>query len=292
MSLEIKDSGFGSKFISFMKYFPVILFLLISSRSYSQDSTDSSKSGYTLFEPTPKDLMRKFETDRPDYTESAITVDAGHFQFETDLFKTERTNIDGIKTINNYYNAANLKLGITNTLDIQFVISTFSTSAIKQAGNFEKESSGLGSLTIRAKQNLWGNDKGKTAFAILPFVNVPVMPGDKFSGGIVFPLAISLANGWELGTQIETDLINNEPGNGYHIDFLVSATTSHSISKRFDFFIEGVALRNNGLRVYEYFLDAGLIYNLAKNINFDAGFYYGIKNISSKTYFVGMSFRI
>ncbi|MEO8821382.1 MAG: hypothetical protein ABI267_05890 [Ginsengibacter sp.] len=45
---------------------------------------DSSKSGYTIFNPTPKKLMRDFETDRPDVTESAYTVDAGHFQLETD----------------------------------------------------------------------------------------------------------------------------------------------------------------------------------------------------------------
>lgn len=43
--------------------------------------------------------MRDFETGRPDVTESAYTVDAAHFQLETDLFKTERSNIDGIKTI-------------------------------------------------------------------------------------------------------------------------------------------------------------------------------------------------
>lgn len=94
--------------------------------------------------------MSGFVTDRPDAAESPITVDAGHFQFETDLFKTEKTNIGGIKTINNYYNAANIKLGINNTLDFQFVICTFSTSTIKQAGSIEK-GSGFGSLTMRVK---------------------------------------------------------------------------------------------------------------------------------------------
>lgn len=133
---------------------------------------------------------------------------------------------------------------------------------------------------------------GKSAFAILPFVNIPVMAPDKFSGGIVFPLVITLANGWELGTQIETDLINNQAGDNYHLDFLVSVTSSHSISGKLDIFIEGVALRNNDIKAYEYFLNAGLVYNLAENINLDTGVYYGIKYISSKTYFVGLSFRI
>lgn len=67
--------------------------------------------------------MRGFETDRPDVTESAYTVDVGHFQIETDLFKTERYNIDQVKTINNYINTANLKLGITNSTDFQVMNS-------------------------------------------------------------------------------------------------------------------------------------------------------------------------
>ena len=36
------------------------------------------KSGYTLFQPVPRELMREMSTDRPDQTESAYTVDAGH----------------------------------------------------------------------------------------------------------------------------------------------------------------------------------------------------------------------
>ena len=108
-----------------MRYACIILFLFISFKSYSQDSL-VSKSGYTVFHPTPKKLMRDFVTDRPDATESPVTVDAGHFQFETDLVKTERYNIDGIKSINNSFNSVNLKLGITNSLDLQFVIGTYS----------------------------------------------------------------------------------------------------------------------------------------------------------------------
>ncbi len=42
------------------------------------------KSTYTIFNPTPPALMREFNTDRPDKTESPYTVDAGHFQTETD----------------------------------------------------------------------------------------------------------------------------------------------------------------------------------------------------------------
>ncbi len=274
-----------------MKYFTLFLFLFISFKSYSQLSADSSKSGYNLFHPTPKNLMRNFETDRPDATEAPISLDAGHFQFETDLFKIERTHIGGIKKTNTFYNAANVKLGITNSLDLQIVAETFTSTAIKQSGSIVKES-GFGALTIRAKQNLWGNDGGKSAFGILPFINIPVHSSDKISGGIVFPFAISFSNGWDLGAQLETDFVNNQTGKDHHVDFLVSATTSHSLTKNLDFFIEGAALRNKEIKTFEYFVDGGLVYSLANNLNIDTGVYYGIKTISSKTFFIGLSFRI
>jgi hypothetical protein len=43
------------------------------------------KSQFHLFHPTPDALLREMATDRPDKTESAYTVDAGHFQVEMDL---------------------------------------------------------------------------------------------------------------------------------------------------------------------------------------------------------------
>ena len=53
------------------------------------------KSQYTLFNPTPRDLMRELSADRPDKTESAFTVDAGHFQIEADIlsYSYDRHNL-------------------------------------------------------------------------------------------------------------------------------------------------------------------------------------------------------
>ena len=44
------------------------------------------KSQYTLFNPTPADQMRSFNTDRPTKSNVPYTVDAGHFQYEGDVF--------------------------------------------------------------------------------------------------------------------------------------------------------------------------------------------------------------
>lgn len=274
-----------------MKIILIIFLSVVTSFGQAQSSHESSKLKYHLFNPTPKNLMRAFETDRPDATESSYTVDAGHFQLETDLIKTERYNENGIHIINNYFNNINLKLGITNSLDFQVVVATLNSSKIKE-GNTSAKQSGFGGVTLRAKQNLWGNDNGKTALAILPYINIPNSSSEKVSGGIVFPFAMSLANGWDFGAQIETIITKDQSGNNYHFNYLASATTSHSICKNLDFFVEGVASRDNENKVYEYFIDAGPVFSITKNLNIDCGIYYGIKRISSKTYFIGMSLRL
>lgn len=274
-----------------MKYFTLFFFLFISYKSYSQQSADSSKSGYNLFHPTPESLMRGFETDRPDVTESAYTVDAGHFQLETDLFKTERYNFQHVKTINNYINTANLKLGITNSTDFQIVIATLNKSKIFTGNSVYKQKE-FGGFTFRIKQNLWGNDFGKTAFSILPFVSVPVTPGSKVSGGIVFPFAWQLAGRWDFGAQIETGISPNQKGHKYHSDFLASATTAYLFCKNLDFFVESVVTRDNETKTFDYYINGGPTFAIAKNVNLDCGIYYGLKRISSKTYFIGLSFRI
>ena len=52
------------------------------------------KRAYTLFKPVPKVLMRSLSTDRPDATESAYSVDAGHFQVETDVLRLGRSRFE------------------------------------------------------------------------------------------------------------------------------------------------------------------------------------------------------
>ncbi len=246
---------------------------------------------HNIFNPTPKDSLRELATDRPDVTESAYTVDAGHFQFETDLFKSEQSKIDGVKEIDNYYNVANCKIGLTNTLDLQLVISTFSTEKNISGGNILKQS-GFGGLTIRAKQNLWGDDRGKTALCNFTFYRCSYRSISKDHRWHCFSPGNFSFHSWEMGVQFETDLAALPNADSYHFNYLASATASHSLFKSLDFFSEIVLTRNNDIGFYEYFLNGGLIYSVSKNMNVDSGVYYGMKKNSSKTFFLGLSFRM
>lgn len=267
------------------------LIILISNLAFSQSQIDSSKKNYHIFNPTPKNLMRDFETDRPDITESAYSVDAGHFQFETDLFRTEKSKTNGITTILNAYNLINLKIGLNNSMDLQAVVSSFETENIKSE-NLAHKSSGFGDITLRLKKNLWGNDGGKTALAVMPYVTIPNANSTaKVSGGIIFPFALSLPNEWGFGAQIQTDVLENQNNTNYHFRFLTSATLSHALFNKCNFFIESYFTRDSDVDLSEYFANGGIIYDLTKNLKIDAGFNYGIKQESSKVYFIGLSFR-
>src|SRR5688500_5011937 len=68
------------------------------------------KSHYTLFDPTPRELMREFSTDRPDVTESPYTVDAGHFQVEMSLVEYTLDDDGGAELDEFVVAPANLKV--------------------------------------------------------------------------------------------------------------------------------------------------------------------------------------
>src|SRR5678809_1276965 len=86
------------------------------------------KSAFNLFNPVPENLMRELAPDRPDQTESPYTVDAGHFQLEMDLVSYthdhDRSGGGDVRTDAWSVAPLNLKLGLLNQVDIQFLLDT------------------------------------------------------------------------------------------------------------------------------------------------------------------------
>ncbi len=160
------------------------------------------KSDYNLFNPTPVTLMRELSPDRPDKTESPYTVDTGHFQLEMDFANYTGDDTDGVHT--EAWNVApvNLKVGVLNNVDVQFVLDDYLyvRTADHVAGTTTTQS-GFGDFTTRVKINLWGDDGGDTAFGVMPFAKFPTntdhLGNDAVEGGVIFPLAVKFR---EIGT--------------------------------------------------------------------------------------------
>src|SRR5271167_1352768 len=98
------------------------------------DDAAPDKSGYTLFNPTPDADLRSFNTDRPPKANSPYTVDAGHFQYETDIAVFGYGNTGGVVTHDWTVVDPTLKLGLTNTIDAELQITPYESVATTSAG--------------------------------------------------------------------------------------------------------------------------------------------------------------
>lgn len=215
----------------------------------AQGETTADKSHYNLFHPTPRDQMRELSTDRPDQTESPFTVDAGHFQVEMDLvgavFDRNRSGGGDLRTTG-WGTSINLKAGLLNNVDIQFVIDPYVYSRVENLVQDTAETaSGFGEFQTRLKINFWGNDGGKTAFAMMPFVKWPLpassLRNGKTEGGVIFPLAVELPGGWGMGAQTEFDFVAADDG-GYDTEYFNTITFGHDIAGALGGYVEFAAL--------------------------------------------------
>jgi Putative MetA-pathway of phenol degradation len=255
------------------------------------------KSQYNLFNPTPPRLWRDFSTGRPDKTENPFTIDAGRFSMEADLFvytqSIDRSNDTFTESFN--YIIPTFKIGLTNNIDLQVVPELFNTVRTKVGTQPSQTISGYGDTTVRLKVNLWGNDGGKTAFGIVPFIKFPTsqngIGNSSIEGGIIFPFAISLSEQWDLGLQTEFDLNRNNSDTGYDIGFVNSLSLGYKISDRWSTYFEFYT--NTGAeRGFAATFDTGIKYLLTENIQLDAGVNVGLTEAADSFQpFVGMSIR-
>lgn len=266
----------------------------------SENKNTNNKSNYTLFDPIPEELMREMSTDRPDTTESPYTVDAGHFQLEMSFIDYEYNNDTGIKT--NTINIAplNLKIGLLNNVDIQFIFTPEQYVGTK-AGNEHKTSiHGFGDDTqIRLKTNIWGNDGGETAFALMPFIKFPTgtkdLSNNHVEGGLILPLAVSLPGNWDMGLMAETDFVYYDETTSYGVDFVHTLTVGHDIPviENLGGYLEYVGIQPDKSGIaYQGILSTGLTYAVTGNIQLDCGGTYGLtKDTDDFRLFMGISIR-
>ncbi len=272
--------------------------LLVTSAA----AAERNKSQYSLVNPTPRELMRDLSTDRPDKTESAYTVDAGRFQIESDLlsYSSDHDTADGADTQVDAWSVAavNVKAGLLNWMDLQLVLDTYNHVTTDDRLTSQKVTqSGLGDLTTRLKMNVWGNDGGKTALAVMPFVKIPTnqddLGNDDVEGGIIIPLAIELPAGWGLGLMTEVDFVRNRADDGYSTDFVNTVTFSHDIVGNLGGYVELFTLISSESNTdWIGTFDMGLTYGLTDDIQLDAGINIGITE-SAEDYnpFLGLSWR-
>ncbi len=255
----------------------------------------ADKWRYHLFNPVPVALMREMSTDRPDATESPYTVDAGHFQLEASFFDYSRDQDAGASARSWTFGSLNLKAGLWNNVDMQIVLDSYTAERVTEDGH-RATVAGFGDVQARLKINLWGNDEGKTALALMPFVKIPTstaLSNGRWEGGVIVPFAFEIMEGVDAGVMVEADFVYDEGRGGYETQWVHTATLGFGLTEKLGAFIEyrGVTSPESGFAYLAAF-NTGVTFDVTDNLRLDAGVRLGL-NDAAEDYgvFTGFSLR-
>jgi hypothetical protein len=269
-----------------------------------QARREVDKSRYTIFDPTPPQYLREFETDRPDITESPFTIDAGHVQTETDIvnYRKSRPDENGAVKETILFGSTNVRVGVTNNAEVDFLLQPFNAVRTRAAG--ESNSSwraGPDVFEARAKFNIYGNDSfekpGATAVALLPFVDLPTVNNGvgqtAVEGGLIVPFAIKLTEKIDLSLMTEFDWRKNEDDRNYHVEYVNTASLSYEFTKVVSSYVElATTFGNESPFGPVIVFGTGLTFKVKHDLQFDVGMNVGLSRAADRLNpFFGMSKR-
>ncbi len=258
----------------------------------------SESSGYTLFNPTPDQQMRPFSTDRPGKTHSPLTVDAGHFQEEGDIWNYLWTegSIDDLKTRAYTLINPNLKLGLTNCSEFDIFLPTHNTLEVKGNGATLR-AAGFGDILVGGKINFFGNNGGDQALGAIGFIKVPTAAAGLGNGypeyTLNMPFSTTLPKDFSLTLEPAFGVLRNLSNTGYLRDYqflinlnrpVIGKMVIAAIELALDFPGDGIGPRHT--------LDPSLQWLVTPNLQLDAGVYIGLTRAAPDwNPYVGISFR-
>lgn len=271
----------------------------------SSNPADSlaDKSIYTLFNPTPDNLLREFETDRPDATDGPRTTDAGRFQIETGIFEYVRdrhnTDFSNIRTETFTWGDTELRIGLTNSIELDLIIPFYTAQREKDllSGRSDRIS-GIGDLIVGTKINLWGNDiKEASAGGLQLQLKTPTASRGLGNGKVetsgVFLFGMPLPAGFDLSLNSGVGVNVNDSGHGYHADLINSISIGHAIAGPLSAFAEFYTQFDPGhTGLWIGTADFGIMWQVRDNLQFDAGMNIGVSRAADdlETFF-GVSYR-
>jgi hypothetical protein len=284
----------------------IALALNISAASARADSDDAStapaateppdKSQYTLFDPVPTDQLREFETDRPDKTDSPITIDAGHLQIETGIVDyidaQDRYEGDNGRDQELDFGQVEFRLGILNNLELQTEVDLLDTDQQQDfIADQSSRQTGFGDTTLGAKLNFWGNDSihdWDTAFGLIAQFKIPTARQDLGNGYpeafFGFPVQINLPDRFGLGVETIASWERNSDNTAYVAGWQNMASLDRVIFDQYDVYLEYWMHTSTERHLeFQQTVDVGVTYPLNNCVILDTGLNFGL-NKASETF--------
>jgi hypothetical protein len=184
-----------------------------------------------------------------------------------------------------------------NNVDVQLVLETYNYVRVNDhmTGTVEKKS-GFGDTTLRVKVNAWGNDRGSTALAVMPFVRFPSnqdgLGGNSVQGGLIIPFGVSLPHGWDLGFTSVFAFVREDTHDNFDTLFANSITVGHELWGNLAAYVEFYSEVTAPASPWVGTVDFGFTYELTANLQLDAGVNIGVTDPADDVNpFVGMTWR-
>jgi hypothetical protein len=258
----------------------------------------ADKSQYTLFNPTPIDLRRAYNTDRPSKTDSPFTIDAGVFQIESDVVNCTLDYEKGVRVRTWIIGNTNFKLGLTNWMDLQ-VFPQFYVNTRTSGPAFGKpiEHDGFGDTTVRLKINFLGNDGGKLVIGFVSSLKIPTNTGDTgnhvWEPGFGLPVNYSLPWGFTFFAQTRIDILDQSGSSNMRVQWQNPVGLSHTIIGNLSGYVEFYdAVSTGHNQPWIGTLDTGLIYQVTPNFSVDVNSFFGLtRSAPDYNVFTGFGYR-
>lgn len=245
---------------------------------------------YSLFNPVPPDKLRDFDPERPNFEAGPITVDAGHFQYEGDFFFYDyfKDANQRIRTV--FGPVPSLKLGVTQSLEVELSLAPFvSIEAEDTRAGASKTLQGVSDLYFSVKYNLWGNDGGPSAAAIIPYIKIPTakdgIGNGATEGGLILPVRFNLPQDISIDVSTEVDFYKNEFSEGYHLNYDNSIGITLPIARNLytTYEIDSEVDVDPSSRVYNLLsFDVAFAWILIPNLQLDTGVDFGLTSDTPK----------
>lgn len=291
-----------------MNFSAIFLQIFIISFLLSSFYIDNSQAeNYNLLNPVPRQKMRPMNTERSSKSDYVTTLDAGHFQIETNLFSATKNkecdNNNCAKTSSSsWLNENNIRIGISENSDIQIINYPYTNKKITNSNPaIQRKNNGFGDTYLRYKYSFSGNKSEKFGIAITPFVKLPTnqdnLGNKNFEGGASMPWSVALDDGYAIGgmSQIfilkKTNLLAGK--NSLYPAFVNAFYITKNFTNKFYGFAEYYTYKANGSNNWwQNTADFGLHYFISNDFKIDSGVNIGVTNKADDlNYYSGVAYR-
>lgn len=227
-------------------------------------------------------------TDRPDQTESAITVPMKTLQIESG-FQFSWRDKEGVETKDLGFNSTLLRYGVLKRLEVRLGAAYAGFEETDAVTEEKTTLNGFAPLALGIKWNMLEGDGPIPTLAFLTSVDIPALASDDFNDGNVLQ-KILLAGSWQLSNTFGLGMNFGTIADWKQSDFttIYSVSLGASILKWLGAFIEYYGFAPAG-EYSDQRVNGGFTFPVRNNLQFDI---YGGTGVSenSPNAFAGFGF--